>query len=142
MSEQSIDARVRAIRAILKADMRPRRRRSRGRRREDRISSAVGDPTLPTKREALAIAKETGNAVLARDGRYHTHTDPERQARLDLWLAFKDHLWALGDGTFDAAAIVAAVPPYQVANFHQRLVAGQELLARIRAAWEAERPSP
>ncbi len=45
--------------------------------------AVLGDTQFPTKKEAIARAKETGAPVLAEDGKYHTHTTQEHKAELD-----------------------------------------------------------
>ena len=77
--------------------------------------------------------------MLARDGRYHVHVEPDRAAQVDLWLRFKGTLWALTDAPVDAAALCAAVPPYQAEEFERRLSSALETLTGIRREWEKRR---
>jgi hypothetical protein len=92
--------------------------------------------TLPTKKDAIEESKRTGAAVLARDGKYHAYTPPERLARMDLWLECKESLWAISDLEVDAAAAIAAAPSYQHEEFAQRIRRAAEVIEALRAEWE------
>jgi ParB-like chromosome segregation protein Spo0J len=91
---------------------------------------------LPTRKEAIEEAKHTGTPVLAKDGRYHEYTPPERQAQVDIWLKSKGVLWALADMEVDPAAMVAAVPPKEREAFEVRLRRAEQVISALRTQWE------
>jgi ParB-like chromosome segregation protein Spo0J len=90
---------------------------------------------LPSKKEALKQAKATGAAVLARDGKYYAHVEPEREAQTERWLSFKDVPWNVADQKVDPAEIIQSVPPYQHAEFGRRLRLAREFLDRLAIEW-------
>ena len=92
---------------------------------------------LPSKKEAVEESKRTGAAILARDGKYHAHVQPEDQARSDLWLKCKDAIWALSDISAEPADVVSSVPSYQREEFDKRLREAAGITEAVLKIWES-----
>ncbi|MFQ5510200.1 MAG: ParB/RepB/Spo0J family partition protein, partial [Leptospirillia bacterium] len=53
--------------------------------------AVLGDTQFPTKKQAIARAKETGAPVLAEDGKYHSHTTPDNDLNTLMFTILHTH---------------------------------------------------
>lgn len=104
----------------------------------DKGQFADVESKLPTRQEALKRSQETGMAVLGRDGKYHADVPQDRRDRLDLWFAVKNAVWAMSELNADATAIINSVPPYQRAEFRERLTRAVTVIDAVQTQWEKE----